>query len=155
MSADRITTLNSQLTVAREKLAKLTAQRDAIVKRDAAVDWDPAMGSGIRRKPNPKADARRFNGYDRDAQVFKDYDDAKKEVAILERRLSDATTERDRHKFTRDEIVGATAVRTGAYGWRLVRRVNPTTVSIDSGYSWVTRVPFDDVLAVHKGEVKQ
>ena len=60
-----------------------------------------------------------------------------------------------RVKFTRDDIAGATAVRTALYGWRLVRRVNAKTVSVDSGHSWAVLVKFEDVLAIHKGEVKQ
>lgn len=60
-----------------------------------------------------------------------------------------------RVRLTRDEVVGATAVRTRLYGWRLVRRVLRDKVSIDSGYSWPTLVKFDDVLAVRKAEVKK
>lgn len=156
MTAAQVATLNSQLIVAREELVKLTAQRDAIVKRDDSRHWtetDSAIGSGVRRKANAKADARRYNGYDRDAQVFADHAEAESLVAVLELRLSAAVKDRDRVRLTRDEIVGATAVRTALYGWRLVRRVNAKTVSIDSGYTWATLVKFDDVLAVRKGTV--
>ena len=72
-----------------------------------------------------------------------------------ERRLSAAITERDRTKFTRDDLAGATAVRTALLGWRLVRRVNAKTVSVDSGFPWAVLVKFGDVLAVTKGRVKE
>lgn len=61
-----------------------------------------------------------------------------------ERRIA----ERDRKRLTRDDIVGANYVRI-AGSWRKVVRVNTTTVSVDSGYSWVDRFTFDKVLAVH------
>lgn len=60
-----------------------------------------------------------------------------------------------RVRYTRDDLIGATAVRTRLYGWRLVRTVNAKTISIDSGYSWADKVKFEDVLAFTKAEVKQ
>jgi len=51
--------------------------------------------------------------------------------------------------LTREDIVGARAVRT-VRGWQAVVRVNAKTVSVHTGYSWVDRVPFEDVLEVRK-----
>ena len=50
-----------------------------------------------------------------------------------------------RVRLTREEIVGAQAVRT-VRGWHAVVRVNAKSVSVHTGYSWVDRYPFDDVL---------
>ena len=52
-----------------------------------------------------------------------------------------------RVRLTREDIVGARAVRT-VRGWQAVVRVNAKSVSVHTGYSWVDRVPFDDVLEV-------
>jgi len=52
-----------------------------------------------------------------------------------------------RVRLTREDIVGARAVRT-VRGWQAVVRVNAKTVSVHTGYSWVDRVLFDDVLEV-------
>ena len=51
--------------------------------------------------------------------------------------------------LTREDIVGARAVRT-VRGWHAVVRVNAKSVSVHTGYSWVDRVPFEDVLEVRK-----
>lgn len=58
-----------------------------------------------------------------------------------ERRIA----ERDRKRLEHSDIVGATHVRTST-GWRKVVRVNAKSVSVDSGYSWVDRLTFDNVL---------
>ena len=52
-----------------------------------------------------------------------------------------------RVRLTREEIVGARAVRTKG-GWQAVVRVNAKSVSVHTGYSWVDRVLFEDVLEV-------
>jgi hypothetical protein len=64
-----------------------------------------------------------------------------------ERRIA----ERDRQRLTRDDVAGATHVLISR-SWRKVVRVNATTVSVDSGYSWVDRFKFDQVLAVRAVE---
>ncbi len=57
--------------------------------------------------------------------------------------------ERDRIRFTRDDIVGATHVRT-ALGWHEVVRVNQTTVTVATPYSWNDKHPFSKVLEIRK-----
>lgn len=144
--------LESQLVTAREKLARLTVQRDAIVKRDDSRHWtetDSAIGSGIRRKPNAKADSRRYAGYSRDAEVFAELALSETRVAVLESRLAHSVAEAARVRLTRADIAGARFVRT-ELGWAKVRRVNVKSVSVDSGYSWADLIPFDKVLEVRK-----
>jgi hypothetical protein len=57
--------------------------------------------------------------------------------------------EAERVHLTREDCVGAKVVLT-KLGWRKVVRVNKTTVSLETGHSWVDRIPFDDVLEVRK-----
>ena len=57
--------------------------------------------------------------------------------------------ERDRVRLAQDDIVGAQFIRTSS-GWRKVRTVNKVTVSVDSGYSWADKIPFEQVLEVRK-----
>lgn len=64
-----------------------------------------------------------------------------------ERRIA----ERDRKRMTREDIVGATAIKTDS-GWRLVVRVNTKSVSVTTGYSWVDRIEFDRIHEVRKPE---
>ncbi|WP_350347227.1 hypothetical protein ABIQ69_11360 [Agromyces sp. G08B096] len=58
-----------------------------------------------------------------------------------------AAVEAARVRLTRDDILGATHVRT-PYGWHKVARVNKTTVSVETAYSWTDRYPFDKILEV-------
>lgn len=62
-----------------------------------------------------------------------------------ERRIA----ERDRVRLTREDVAGATHVLVSRT-WRKVVRVNQTTVSVESGYSWTDRYPFDKILEVRK-----
>lgn len=52
--------------------------------------------------------------------------------------------EAERPRLTREQIAGATHVRT-RFGWHKVARVNKTTVSVETGYSWTDRYPFDEI----------
>lgn len=55
--------------------------------------------------------------------------------------------ERDRPRLTRSDIANARFIRTST-GWRKVVRVNAKSVSVDSGYSWVDRIPLDKIIEV-------
>lgn len=57
--------------------------------------------------------------------------------------------EASRVRFTRDELVGAVAVRD-RLGWHRVVRVNQKTVTIKTGYSWTDLLPIDRVLEVRR-----
>lgn len=60
-----------------------------------------------------------------------------------------ADREAARRRYTREEVVGAGFVHDG-HRWRKVVRVNTTTVSVESGYSWVDKIPFDKVHGVQQ-----
>lgn len=57
--------------------------------------------------------------------------------------------EAERVRFTRDDLQDARAVRT-LDGWRRVVRVNASTVTVQTPYSWTDRVRFDRILEVLK-----
>lgn len=69
--------------------------------------------------------------------------------AWKESRAAEKKAEADRVRLTRDDIIGALFVRT-VVGWHKVRSVNKSTVSVDSGYSWSDKYPFDKILEVRK-----
>jgi hypothetical protein len=53
--------------------------------------------------------------------------------------------EQERVRLTRADIDGKTFVKTRT-GWHRIARLNAKTVSVETGYSWVNRIPFDDIL---------
>ena len=132
------------------RLRKAEAAVEKIEDRVAARHWtetDSATGSGIRRKPNAKADARRFALQDREAAAYAELADAESAFDLASSRLAFAVREAARVRLTREDLLGARAVRT-RFGWHAVVRVNAKSVSVHTGYSWVDRVPFEDVLEV-------
>lgn len=140
-----------KLAAARRRVEQLQAQLNSArgVSERATVGgltgYDSAVLSGVRRRPDPRKTERRFAAYDREAKLTVALTDAEKDVARLERRLADAMTEGSRRRFTRDDLVGAVVVRD-QFGWHKVIRVNQKSVSVDTGYSWVDRIPFSKVL---------
>ena len=70
-------------------------------------------------------------------------------VAMVARVKAAREAELVRVRLTREDIVGARAVRT-VRGWQAVVRVNAKSVSVHTGYSWVDPVLFEDVLEVRK-----
>ena len=64
-----------------------------------------------------------------------------------ERSIVARIAERDRVKFTHDDLAGAKFIRT-RHGWWDVVRVNAKSVTVATNFSWTERVPFDDVLEV-------
>jgi hypothetical protein len=82
--------------------------------------------------------------------------DLRKATAEMERtgreadkaeRAAVRAAETARVPLTRDDILGATHVRF-AWGWRKVVRVNRSSVTVETGYSWNDRHPFSKVLEV-------
>lgn len=144
--------IEAKLARARQALEQATGASSAA---NAAADRhtinDPGALSGIRRKPNRTADNARWNSYSRAAEAQLKLDRLRNNVDVLERALTDARAEADRKRFTREDFAGATLVKDWA-GWHKVARVNQTTVSVETGYSWVDRIPFDKVTQIHKPE---
>jgi len=139
--------LEQQLEDAQHRLeaARIQARNLSAKNKAAGGGGDPGVLSGIRRKKNAKADARRFAAYDREAAAWAALPSLETSVTILENRIA----ERDRVRYDREDIVGALFILT-RWGWKKVRTVNKVTVSVESGYSWADKVAFDQVLQVKR-----
>ena len=142
-----------RLEAARDKAVRRVARAQvAVGKADRSVDavtpggrtgYDPAILSGIRRKPNHKADTRRYNAYDREAAAYRELYAATASWRVAEFRIA-ALAEKE---AAADLVVpaGARLVRD-SYGWHRVIRVNAKSVSVETGYSWTDRIPLANVL---------
>lgn len=147
-----MTSLEMRLAAAKEKMAALEAKcGQASDKAESATPggltgYDPALLSGIRRKPDHKKDARRHASYDREAAAYRELAECQREVQALEARI--AYAERTKPvPFTPEELAAAKAVRTST-GWHRVVRVNAKSVTVETGYSWTDRHPTNQILEV-------
>lgn len=134
------------LADARTKAAALRLKAEALSKPQNEYETDMAIVSGIRRKPNARADARRQARFQREAEAWRAVERADKDVERLEWSLRHAL----RHAtvpFTDDELKAARVIRTRS-GWHKVVRVNAKSVSVATGYSWTDRVALSSVLEV-------
>ncbi|NHF62262.1 hypothetical protein [Microcella pacifica] len=139
------------------RLERAQAHLDAVRSYHAKVDKlvtartpsDPGMVSGIRRTPSVSADASADALLARYARSLDRLSAAERTVEAITKQLDAARAEEGRVPFTRDQIVGADAVKTST-GWRTVRKVNRTTVSVETGFSWTDRIPFDQVLSTYR-----
>ena len=105
--------------------------------------YDTAILSGIRRKHNAKADARRYNAYDREAAAYAEHAAAKAAWHVAESRIA-ALAEKE---AAADLVVPADArLVRDSLGWHRVIRVNAKSVSVETGYSWTDRIPMSNVL---------
>lgn len=138
--------LRAQLKKAHADLetASMAAQTSAARANALTID-DPGALSGIRRKPNRRADDRRYSMYERAAAAQKWLDRAQGDVDRLTRALQAAEAEAERVPLTADDARGATHVRD-KNGWHKVVTVNRTTVTVETGYSWTDRIPLERVL---------
>ena len=141
-----------RLARARERVARLESQVDAAGARSVAVTpggltgYDPAILSGIRRKPDHKGNARRFATYDREAALYRDLEQARTNLAALEATAARDAAEATLHsQLTVDAIRAARYVRT-RHGWHKVVRVSAKSVTVETGYSWTDRIALTDVL---------
>ena len=142
-----------RLEAARDKAVRRVARAQvAVGKADHSVDavmpggrsgYDPAILSGIRRKPNAKADTRRYNAYDREAAAYAEHAAATAAWRVAESRIA-ALAEREAAVGL---VVPADACLVrDSYGWHRVIRVNAKSVSVETGYSWTDRIPLANVL---------
>ena len=145
-----------RLVRARERVTRLESQVIAAEARSISVTvggltgYDPAVLSGIRRKPNPKADARRFTAYDREAALYHDLEQARRDLAALEataaRDVAEATA---KAALTPETVLAARYVRD-RFGWHRIVRVNAKSVTVETVYSWTDRIALTDVLEVRR-----
>jgi hypothetical protein len=133
----------ADLEAAEAKLAVFTAKAESL---STMGDYDPAILSGIRRKPNHKADRARYNSYSREAEAWKAVEAAEMDVKIIRGRL--ATQARNTPiAFTEEQYKAAKVVRD-SLGWHKVAKVNAKSVSVETGYSWTDRIAREKIIEV-------
>lgn len=88
-------------------------------------------------------------GRDLDAQIVREVAAQRRaaRAQYQERQRQAREAEAARHRYTADEIRGASAVRD-AGGWHRVIRVSTKSVTVATPYSWTDRIPLDKVLDV-------
>lgn len=67
------------------------------------------------------------------------------QAEMKDARVQARQTERDRVKFTADDLRDAIAVRD-SIGWHKVIRVSAKSVTVDTPYSWTDRIAVEKVL---------
>jgi len=134
-------------TVARlERALGVAESRSESATPGGLTGYDSAILSGIRRKKNPKADARRLAAYDREAALLHDLERARRDLAALEAVAArDAAEASTKAELTLDAIRSARLVRD-RYGWHKVVRVSAKSVTVETGFSWTERIPLEKIL---------
>jgi len=136
-----------EMAHARAELAALTAKAEcgAAAYRLNHGD-DMAMVSGTRRKPNARADARKWNACDREADAWSAVSAKAAEIELLAHRAKIA--KRDALvPYTAAELKAARYIRT-KHGWHEVVRVSAKSVTVRTEWSWNDRVLLADVIEV-------
>ena len=133
--------------VERVGLAQIAVEKAArsvdAVTPGGRTGYDTAILSGIRRKPNAKADTRRYNAYALEAAAHRELDAAKSAMHTATIRVATLAEK----EAAADLVVPADACLVrDSYGWHRVIRVNAKSVSVESGYSWTDRIPMSNVL---------
>lgn len=143
--------LQAKLSAAQAELAEAkAAARRLSAANGERFGTDPAIASGVRRKPNARADSRRYGAYDREAAAYQRLTAAEAEVEQLTRRV--AREQRDADvPFTPEHLAAATHIRD-RNGWHKVVRVNKTTVTVDVAPSWDNKVSIVKIREVRRIE---
>ncbi|WP_156027412.1 hypothetical protein [Mycetocola saprophilus] len=117
-------------------------------RANAMTESAHEMGGGIPgfgRSGNQRAARQVGAATDR---AYKAWKEATGKVAYYDSKARSyqlRIAERDRVRLERADIIGARVVRTRV-GWHKVARINVKTVSVETGYSWVDRYPFAEIL---------
>lgn len=138
------------LAVERRKLDSLREKAEVANRAASAATpgglhgYDPAILSGIRRRPNHKADARRMAAYDREAAAVRELAEQERRVAAAEQRVKRARLDAAA-PCDLDALKPGWLVRD-RHGWHRVVRVSAKSVSVETGYSWTDRIPYDRIV---------
>lgn len=139
----RLERLDRSIEQAERLLESTTAAAEAATP-GGLTGYDPAILSGIRRKPDRKGDERRWAAYDRQAEVAVRLDEYRRDREVLVARIAraeaDAAAPRDLTSLRPGD-----AVRDST-GWHRVVRVNAKTVTVETGWSWTDRIPHERVI---------
>jgi hypothetical protein len=140
-------TLDEKLDYARAMLASAIEARDRATQQHERAH---EMGRGIPGfggSGNQRA-ARQVRGaLDSAFRAGSAADERVEHWKYKVRRYSLRVAERDRQVVTREDVLGATAVRD-TYGWHRVAKVNAKSVTVKTGYSWTDRIEFRRILEV-------
>lgn len=142
--ATSIEDLREKLAYARERLeAANEAMRAADRREEAAHE----MGGGIPgfgASGSQRAARQVRSALDSSYRAWKDASERIEKWAYRVKRLEARVADMERPRLTREDVLGASQIHDGTF-WRKVVKVNAKTVSVDSGYSWVDRVPFEEI----------
>ena len=105
----------------------------------AVLGDDVAVASGVRRKPNARADAKRWAAYDRAAAAATKAYTAGMQVAYLHRLLAQAEAD-EAATVDLPSLRPGDLVRTDL-GWHRVVRRNAKSVTVETPWSWHDRIP--------------
>lgn len=132
------------LVKARERLRRAEVEW---AKHEPADRLDHGVLSGVRRKPNTRAENARHNRYLRASAAAVELEAAKTALAGAERAAKIAAhNAATQAAITPESLASATHVRTG-FGWFHVTRVNAKTVTVDGDFGPL-RVPIKQILEV-------
>lgn len=142
---DNIDELRGKLAYSRKRLeaaneAKARAEQLSANARELGGGLLSFGGSGPQgaKRQAQYAQGRAFEAHrDADARIEKWTD----KISSLERRIRES----ERVRLTSTDIASATHVRTRT-GWHEVVKVNATTVTVKTPYSWTDRIALDKVL---------
>jgi hypothetical protein len=153
----RITrTLEEKLADAEAKVEKLGGRSDAAraaserATPGGLTGYDPGVISGvisgISGAGGAKQTSRRFAAYNREAAAAEDLRRAKADVAGAKYAIAKAKRDAP---ITYDPaiLIPGSYVRS-ANGWHKVVRVNKTTVSVATGYSWTDKIVLGKIVEV-------
>ncbi|TDW31006.1 hypothetical protein [Cryobacterium psychrophilum] len=147
-------TLGAKLVDARRNLAAVTERARGTRDQSEAVTvggitgYDSAVLSGTMRKASPRKQAARLMAYDREAKAWEVVAASERAIRVIESQIK--REHRDKLiPYTEDELRACNRIRTDL-GWHRVVRVNKTSVSVETGYSWVDRIPLAKVIEVRK-----
>ena len=147
--------LKEQLRLETEKHEALLLVAERLRERSGAmtpgglVGYDSALLSGVRRKPDHKADRSRQAAYDRESAAWASAAAQEEVVSMVAHRLAVAEKIATLPEVTPELLADAKAVRD-RFGWHLVARVNAKSVTVETAYSWTDRIPHDQILEVKK-----
>lgn len=139
---DRLAYARGELALAEQDLERANGARErARAHRGGLLSYGGSGSQAAHRQVQAELD-----------RVLRDAKEAHDRVehwGFEVRRFESKLAEQERPRLTRDDVLGATHVRTGL-GWHKVVRVNRTTVSVDTGYSWNDRYPFEKILEARR-----
>lgn len=141
--------MTKSVEACRQALAEARVAADAAQRAAQSVMGDdPAVVSGVRRKPNQRADRRRYAVYGRAAEAAAAVRRAEADLAIAEQRAAREQRDAAAHRDVVNIEVGD-LVRDRS-GWHRVVRVSAKSVSVETAWSWTDRIELSRIIETRK-----